>query len=111
MPRLDGKSDPLQWWKYHQNQLPYLGISFIFPVSSFSLTEHFGTSSFISTLLFYFTHHLAILARKYLGIPASQASCERIFSITKNDITENRTCIKPELAQSLLMLRKKKDIF
>jgi hypothetical protein len=30
MPRLNGKSDPLQWWKYHQNQLPYLGISFIF---------------------------------------------------------------------------------
>jgi len=50
------------------------------------------------------------LARKYLGIPASQASCERIFSISKNDITETRTSMKPDLAEALLMLRKKKEI-
>jgi hypothetical protein len=76
MPRLDGRSDPLSWWKYHQHQLP----------------------------------NLSKLARKYLGIPASQASCERIFSITKNDITETRTSMKPDLAEALLMLRKKKEI-
>jgi hypothetical protein len=81
-----------------------------FNFSKKNLSEHFGTSSFVSTFLFHISHHLAILARKYLGIPASQASCERIFSITKNDITETRTCIKPDLAQSLLMLRKRKDI-
>lgn len=26
MPRLDGRSDPLSWWKYHQMQLPTLSI-------------------------------------------------------------------------------------
>lgn len=26
MPRLDGRSDPLSWWKYHQVQLPTLSI-------------------------------------------------------------------------------------
>jgi len=76
MPRLDGRSDPLSWWKYHQLQLPTL----------------------------------SMLARKYLGIPASQASCERIFSISKNDITETRTSMKPDLAEALLMLRKKREI-
>lgn len=53
---------------------------------------------------------LGILAKRYLGIPASQASCERIFSISKNDITESRTSIKPELAENLLMLRKRREI-
>jgi hypothetical protein len=94
MPRLEGKGDPLKWWKFNEIQLPYLSIIFLlfFWVPSWS-------------------NWLGSLARKYLAIPASQASCERIFSITKNDITETRTCIKPELAQALLMLRKKKDIF
>jgi hypothetical protein len=58
----------------------------------------------------YFINILAELAKKYLGIPASQASCERLFSISKNDITETRTSILPDLAESLLIVRKKKDI-
>jgi len=53
---------------------------------------------------------LATLAKRYLAIPASQASCERLFSIAKNDVTETRTRILPELVEALLMLRKKKDI-
>jgi len=54
--------------------------------------------------------HLSVLAKRYLGIPASQASCERIFSISKNDITETRTSMLPDLAESLLFLRKTRDI-
>ncbi len=53
---------------------------------------------------------LAKLAMMYLGIPASQASCERLFSIAKNDITETRTSMLPDLVESLLFLRKKRDI-
>lgn len=29
MPRLDGRSDPLSWWKYHQHQLPNLSLLII----------------------------------------------------------------------------------
>ncbi len=65
---------------------------------------NFLFSSFFSLIF------LAQLAKKYLGIPASQASCERLFSISKNDITETRTCILPDLAESLLFVRKRKDI-
>jgi hypothetical protein len=46
----------------------------------------------------------------YLAIPASQASCERLFSISKNDVVENRTSMNPELVGGLLFLRKRKDI-
>lgn len=93
MNRADGKSDPLIWWRCNAYQLPNLCMK------SFSFHN-----SIISQII-------GELARKYLGIPASQASCERIFSISKNDITETRTSIKPELAEALLIVRKKKDIF
>lgn len=53
---------------------------------------------------------LANLAKMYLAIPASQASCERLFSISKNDITETRTSMLPDLVEALLFLRKKRDI-
>jgi len=76
LPRAEGVTDPLDWWKIHTSQLPTL----------------------------------AKLARLYLSIPASQASCERLFSISKNDIVENRTSINPDLAGALLFLRKRKDI-
>jgi len=76
LPRAEGVSDPLDWWKAHTSQLPTL----------------------------------ATLARLYLSIPASQASCERLFSISKNDIVENRTSLNPDLAGALLFLRKRKDI-
>jgi hypothetical protein len=53
---------------------------------------------------------LGELAKRYLAIPASQASCERLFSISKNDITETRTSMSHDLVESLLFIRKKKDI-
>jgi hypothetical protein len=65
---------------------------------------------FSRSLVGNFIHLSGELARKYLSIPASQASCERLFSISKNDITETRTSMLPDLAEALLMLRKKKDI-
>jgi len=76
LPRPNSRSDPLQWWKIHNAQLPVL----------------------------------AQLAKRYLAIPASQASCERLFSISGNDVTENRTSMTPELVESLLFVRKKKEI-
>jgi hypothetical protein len=54
--------------------------------------------------------YLARLAKIYLGIPASQASCERLFSISKNDVTECRTSMLPELVEALLFVRKRRDI-
>jgi hypothetical protein len=53
---------------------------------------------------------LAKLVKGYLAIPASQASCERLFSITKNDITENRTSLKPDIVESVLFVGKKREI-
>ena len=64
-------------------------------------------------LLYFFVLPLifvAQLARCYLTIPASQASCERLFSISKHDVTENRTSMTPDLVESLLFVKKKKEI-
>jgi hypothetical protein len=91
LPRADGASDPLVWWKAHSCQLPSLGTKI---------------SSYILILI-----NLARLARLYLSIPASQASCERLFSISKNDVVENRTSMNPDLVGGLLFLRKRNDIF
>ena len=63
-----------------------------------------------SLYLLYITYFSARLAKIYLGIPASQASCERLFSISKNDVTECRTSMLPELVESLLFVRKRRDI-
>lgn len=51
---------------------------------------------------------LAELAKLHLGIPASQASCERLFSIMKNTITDHRTKLDPFLIEELLFLNWKK---
>ncbi len=53
---------------------------------------------------------VAHLARQYLSIPASQASCERLFSVARNDITEKRTSLLPDLVESLLFIGKRKEI-
>jgi len=47
---------------------------------------------------------LAKLAKAYMSIPASQASCERLFSVVKNDITDSRTSLLPDLVEALLFL-------
>ena len=57
-----------------------------------------------------FSLFLAQLARKYLAIPASQASCERLFSIARQDITERRTSMLPDLVEALIFIAKRKDI-
>jgi hypothetical protein len=64
---------------------------------------------FLLILLTYF-HFLGALARKYLAIPASQASCERLFSIARQDITEKRTSLLPDLVEALIFIARKKDI-
>jgi len=53
---------------------------------------------------------LSKLAMIYLAIPASQASVERIFSVAKNIITENRTSLAPDVIESLLFIRAYDDI-
>ena len=64
----------------------------------------------LSNNYFHVLTRIAKLAKGYLAIPASQASCERLFSITKNDITENRTSLKPDIVESLLFVGKKREI-
>jgi len=54
---------------------------------------------------------LSILAKNYLAIPASQASCERLFSIAKHDMTPQRTHMKPDLMEALVITGKCKTLF
>jgi hypothetical protein len=35
MPRLEGKGDPLKWWKFNEIQLPYLSIHFLIIIFAF----------------------------------------------------------------------------
>ena len=63
--------------------------------------------SYLSTFLNLFLAHLA---REYLAIPASQASCERLFSIAKHVVTEFRTRLLPDLVEALIFLSKGKDM-
>jgi hypothetical protein len=53
---------------------------------------------------------IAQLASQYLAIPASQASCERLFSIARQDITEKRTSMLPDLVEALIFITKRKEI-
>ncbi|EEU33641.1 uncharacterized protein NECHADRAFT_9993, partial [Fusarium vanettenii 77-13-4] len=48
---------------------------------------------------------LSILARRYLAIPATSASIERIFSISSNIITRNRNRISSSLTRQLILLK------
>jgi hypothetical protein len=56
------------------------------------------------------SNSVARLAQQYLAIPASQASCERLFSIARNDITEKRTSLNPDLVEALIFIAKRKEI-
>lgn len=92
---------PLQWWNLHEQQLPGLGIVCEFILIMVSLSK---------LTLRFFSHLLASLAKRYLAVPASQASCERLFSIAKNDITEKRTSLNPDLVEALLFVSQASEI-
>jgi hypothetical protein len=49
--------------------------------------------------------NLAQMARNYLSIPASSAATERTFSSAGNLISENRSCLSPEIVQILMCMR------
>jgi len=55
-------------------------------------------------ILYLFIYLLAKLARRYLAIPASQASCERLFSVVRNDVTDKRTSLKADLIEALMFV-------
>jgi hypothetical protein len=54
---------------------------------------------------------IAEIARVYLAIPASQASCERSFSLSKRICTENRTSLKPSNVEKLTILKQNCQTF
>lgn len=47
---------------------------------------------------------LQSLARKYLSIPASSTTSERLFSVGGNVITDTRCCLSDEHAEQLIFL-------
>jgi hypothetical protein len=49
---------------------------------------------------------LSALAKKYLSIPSTSVSSERIFSKAGNLITKKRTALKPDLVNKLVFLNK-----
>ncbi|KAL2757507.1 hypothetical protein ACRALDRAFT_1028469, partial [Sodiomyces alcalophilus JCM 7366] len=48
---------------------------------------------------------LSILARRYLAIPATSASIERIFSVTSNIISKNRINLYPNTVKEIILLK------
>ena len=48
--------------------------------------------------------NVAILARKYLAIPATSVPCERVFSTAGNVMTEKRNRLDPHRASHLIFL-------
>ncbi len=54
---------------------------------------------------------IAVIARDVLAIPASNTSVERLFSKSKNMITDKRTRMGVEKIDRLLFLKKNLDIF
>lgn len=53
--------------------------------------------------------YLSKLARAYLGIPASQASCERLFSVAKDDITDKRCSLQPDIVEAFIFISSEKN--
>jgi len=50
--------------------------------------------------------HCALLARKYLSIPATSVQSERLFSASGRVITKSRSRLLPDRAESLVFLNK-----
>ena len=45
------------------------------------------------------------MARRYLAIPATSASIERIFSISSNIITKSRNRLEPDTVKQIVLLK------
>ena len=45
------------------------------------------------------------MARRYLAIPATSASIERIFSISSNIITKSRNRLEPDTVRQIVLLK------
>lgn len=50
--------------------------------------------------------YLAILAKKYLAVPGTSASSERVFSVAGLTITKNRSNLNPETVDAIIFLNK-----
>jgi hypothetical protein len=73
-------------------------------------TSIVNSSCFSDTLLFWKTHEtslpiLAPLAKKFLGVPASSASVERMFNISGHVFANKRRKTGVRLFQNLVFLK------
>jgi len=53
---------------------------------------------------------IVALAMKYLGIPATSVSSERCFSTAGNIVTAKRSCLAPEMVNTLILLYQNKQL-
>ena len=49
---------------------------------------------------------LSIIAKKYLGIPATSVASEWLFSDAENHITEKRNLLDPDLLEKMVFLKR-----
>ena len=48
---------------------------------------------------------LSVMARQYLGVPATSASSERLFSLAGRAFDDQRQCMKEEMLEMLMWAR------
>ena len=52
---------------------------------------------------------LSVMARQYLGVPATSASAERLFSLAGRAFDDLRQCMKEEMLEILMWARINKE--